>query len=122
MLRCRFVALSLVSVFLCGIACTSYRTIEPAEVESFDDVRVRLTNGAEVQLRNPSIEADTLRGYPGNQGAEVSLPLNEVAGFEASQTDWLKTAGLTLGVTAGVLVVGAVAWSSSNCIGSACGE
>jgi hypothetical protein len=112
----------LAGLFLSGTACTSYRQIEPGAVESYDEVRVTTINGAKATLLGPSISTDTLRGYPGGQEIQIDVPLEQITGFKSHQTDSLKTAGLVAGIALAAAAVGVVAWASSNCIGSACGE
>jgi hypothetical protein len=101
----------------------SYRPIEPADVGSFNEVRVILVNDREESCFQPSIEADTLRGNRAS-GADLAIPLDRVAEIQGGKVDAAKTVGLVL---ASVVVVTVVAFvglmiiaASDPCFGLSC--
>jgi hypothetical protein len=80
----------------------SYTHIQLGEVADHDVVRVTLRDGKRETVRDPRVEADSIKGE--NVRA---IPLDQVAEFEAIGTDGTGTFFIMLGVT--LLVVGIVA-------------
>jgi hypothetical protein len=96
---------------LLGVAgiggCTTVRHVAPAEYFADNSpavVWVTYTNNTIVQVADPEIRRDTLRGTL--QGARVKIPLSEIQSVQAKVRDHRKTAILVAAV--GVAVVSSV--------------
>jgi hypothetical protein len=98
--RCRPISLLLIGLFLWVTACTSYTQIEIGEVPDHGKVRVTLTDGERETLRDPWVEASSIRSTDSH-----AIPLDQVAGLEAVGTNEGGTVFLVLGVTALVVVI-----------------
>lgn len=111
MFRNRTVSLALVGLFLWVTACTSYRQIELAEVADHGKVRVTLTDGEHETLRDPWVEADSIRAHENRESERdyydpiVVIPLDEVVTLEAVGTDAAKTTGTVALVLVGIAAV-----------------
>ena len=97
-IRSRNVSIVLVSLLLSGIACTSYKQIALTEVGAYDEIQV-IQSGLKGTLLHPSVELDSLRGYPRDYPTPVSIPLDQVTAVEAKVSDSGKTIGLIAGTT-----------------------
>jgi hypothetical protein len=108
-------SVALVAVFIWGTACTAYTQILPGDVAGYDNVRVYLTDGSEEELLDPTVTADTLRGYPTEGVGQVSIPLKQVKEIQTGKVDSDKITALviitTLGVLTGVMIL---AWANSD--------
>jgi hypothetical protein len=112
----RLIACILLPSYL--VACTTWKTQEasPQQViaEEPDKVRVTLTDGSQVEVFQPVVSGDTLRGFDSEdrtsrgatQGDEVSIPLADVSTVETRGTDALLTTAFVFGT---VVVVAAIA-------------
>jgi len=105
------------------LACATWKTHEasPQQVladEQPDKVRVTLTDGSQVVLKQPVVSGDTLTGLsartppPGisaaaarramREGQQVSIPLASVSGLELHKGEIGKTILLGTGIVVGV--------------------
>ena len=91
------VSLFLIALFLWVTACTSYKQIEADEVVDYDKVRITRTDGERETIREPRIEADTIKGRE-----EVAVALDEVSTVEGQYVSSLKTFGLVVFIGATV--------------------
>ena len=104
----RPVSLALVGLFVWTLGCTSYRQIEPSEVADHGKVRVTTTDGYRQTVREPQVEADSIKGIGEKAGYKrmpVSIPLDRVAELEAVGTDEVGTVFTVLGVFVGVIAI-----------------
>jgi len=111
----RWIAVVLLALYLS--ACAHYQaTQEPlaqltAPPKPVRQARVTLTDGRRVQVTNPRVEADTLRGaegYDRTSGPPVAIPLADITGVEVVPR---SNTGKTLLIVGGVaLGVGIFAW------------
>ena len=96
-IRSRPVSLALVGLFVGVTACsTTYTQIEPGEVADKDYVRVTLTDGEKMELHEPTLDADSLRGrvkevariggYRWSDNVAV-IPLESIAEVGVRETD-----------------------------------
>jgi len=108
-----------------GGACTSVRPIHPATYLADNAppvVWVTYSNNAVVQVAEPEVRRDTLRGVL--DGTRVKIPLGEIQTVEAKVHDRTKTALLvtSLGVAVvSALYVGFIAQAGSDESGHTCG-
>jgi hypothetical protein len=107
--RNRAVSLALVGLFLWLTACTSYKQIERAQVPDHGSVRVTLADGERETLDRPWLTADSIKGY--RHIETLSIPLDQVELVEASSI----SAGRTILLATGVLLVALVAASAIDC-------
>ena len=107
MKRSRFVSLVLVGLFVWVTGCTSYKQIEIGEVTHHGKVRVTSVSAGSTVLRDPFVEADSLRGTVGDY--DYAIPLAGVSVVEAVGTDEVGTVFTVLGllVFAGVVACAA---------------
>ena len=98
--RSRLVSLALVSLFVWVNGCTAYRQIEVGEVADHGQVRVTMTDGERATIRDPRVEADSIKGKDSE-----AIPLDQVSKVQVARTDWVLT-GLFIGGVA--LVVGLI--------------
>jgi len=109
----RFIA-ALLMVLL--TACHSWRptTVSPQGLIAEDEpssVRVTLTDGETVIVRNPTMRNDSIVGAT---DADVGVASQDVRLLEVRHFSVGKTVGLVLGIAAGVVAVAAVALVSSR--------
>ena len=97
-------------------ACTSWQvpTVSPEQAITEDQpskVRVTLTDSSVVEMEQPRIVGDTLRGVVKSEAAdslvERDVLLADIANLEVSKTDATNSVLLGLGIVAGAIVVGA---------------
>lgn len=116
-IRSRSVSVFLVSLWLSGVACTSYNRIELTDVGAYEEIRVFQQDGLKGTLLHPSVELDSLRGYPRDYPNPVSLPIEQVNEVQAKVAAPGKTAAViaasVIGIGLGVFIGGAIAFSSS---------
>ncbi len=108
MFRNRPVSLALVGLFIWLTACSSYSQIGLAEVADHGKVRVTLTDGERETVRDPWIEADSIRGR------EAVFALDQVTKLEAVGTN---VAGTVFTVFGAVVLAGAIfafIWCSTH--------
>jgi hypothetical protein len=67
-------------------------------------VQVKLTDGSELVLQQPTVSGDTLMGLEGDD--QRHIPLADVSAIEVRRTDALLTTAFVFGT---VVVVGAIA-------------
>jgi len=87
-------------------ACTTVRSVRAAEYladKAPELVWVTDTNNTVVQVAEPQIKRDTLRGTVQGSRERVAIPLGEIRSVQAKVSDHRKTALLLAGV--GVAVV-----------------
>ena len=96
MFRNRAASLALVGLFVWLTGCTSYTQIGLGEIAAHGKVRVTLTGGERETIREPRVEADSIKG------SEAAFAVTEVAKLEAVGTDEVTT---VLAVFVGVAVV-----------------
>ena len=87
----RAVSLLLVALFLWVTGCTSYKQIQVADVADHGKVRVTTTDGERATIRDPRVEADSIRGKDSKP-----IPLDQVSKVQVARTDWVFT-GLFIG-------------------------
>lgn len=114
----RFIA-ALLMVLL--TACHSWRptTVSPQGLIAEDEpssVRVTLTDGETVTVRNPTMRNDSIVGAT---DADVGVASQDVRLLEVRHFSVGKTVGLVLGIAAGVVAVAAVALVIA-CSGGGC--
>lgn len=102
---------SLVGLVLALAACTSYTQIGMGELPEHDRVRVTTTDGKRHDVREPRVEADSVKGYTGAGMFTVpddpfSVPAEEVRALEAGGVSALRTGALVVG--AAVIILSAV--------------
>ena len=98
------ILLSFVS-YLCG--CTSIRYISPAEtseLEQKSSVWVTLTDGTQLEIRNPKVEDSKLVGYVYRQGYK-EIDLSEIASLRIEEPDQRKTMTVAAMAAAGAFVL-----------------
>jgi hypothetical protein len=105
--RSRTVSLALVGLLLWLTGCTSYRVIPVGEAPEHGKVRVTSVSVGSTELRNPRVEADSLKGRVGNY--DYTIPLAGVSAVEAIGTDEVGTVFTVLGLLALGIVVAAIA-------------
>ena len=111
MLRSRAVSLTLVGLFAVSVACSSYRPVELSDVPNHEKVRLTMEDGGTAEYYQPTIEGDSIRGLSSREGETTySVALDRVAAIEEGGTEPAKTFFLGLGLVAGGIVVGAVAY------------
>ena len=117
MFRSRPVLLALVGLFVWVTGCRSYSQIELSEVADHGKVRVTLTDGENATIRDPRVEADSIKGLAENNKAlgvsqdraPWAIPLDQVAALEAVGTDDVGTVFTILGLAALVTVIACAA-------------
>ena len=93
MIRSLAVSLALVGLFVWLTACSSYSQIGLAEVADHGKVRVTTTDGERETIRDPAVEADSIKGLGKKVGVGVShrvslaIPLDRVTELEAVGTE-----------------------------------
>jgi hypothetical protein len=108
--RSRPVSLALVGLFVWTLGCTSYRQIEPSEVADHGQVRVTTTAGYRQTVRDPWVEADSIRAHEKPEYERdyydpiAVIPLDQVATLEAVGTNEVGTVLVIVGVVALVFV------------------
>ena len=101
--------------------CTSwkdpgYTVEEVVSIERPYELRARLSDGSQIELKSPQLESDSLIGV-GPKDPEtgrmtrVSIPLTDVVSIEVKRSDGVKTAALVVGT--GALVIGGIALIAS---------
>ena len=119
MFRNRAVSRALVGLFVWVTGCTSYHQIELAEVADHGKVRVTTTDGERETVREPRVEADSIKGLGEKVRPDVkeraprSIPLDQVETLEATHVSAGKTVGLTVGVIGGLLALAAILYEGS---------
>jgi len=114
--RSRPVSLALVGLFVWVTGCTSYHQIELAEVTDHGKVRVTLTDGERETIRDPRVEADSIKGLGkqvgggSNDRVPLSISLDQVIDLEAVGTDEIGTVGVIFLVPVSIVVVAFAAW------------
>ena len=118
MFRNRPVSLALVGLFVWVTGCTTYTQIQPGEVADKDYVRVTLTDGEKMELHEPALDADSLRGrvkevarIGGYRWSDsvVVIPLESVAEIAVVGTNEVATPLLVLGgIALTLLLIGVV--------------
>ncbi len=119
----RAISLTLIAAMLGQtVACATWQRqeVSPQRViaeERPDKVRVTLTDGSQVELADPVVVGDTLRGVNGltrrESSEQWSRPLADVSGLELRKTDALLTTALITGIAVAVAgVTAAVVYSS----------
>ncbi len=107
-IRFRLVPLATVSLFAWATACTEYTTIAQVEVAEYDEVRATTSDGARHHFVDPGIEADSLRGYPGQEATDageiLAVPLSQIVVIQARKLNVANT--VVLGAVLGGVVVG----------------
>jgi hypothetical protein len=101
---------------LSGCASWSVQSQPPAKVltqKSYGVVRLTLSEGNQVQVFEPWVADDSLRGYTGGPPAErhsrlTSIALSDVRELEIRSVDTGRTVLLVAGIGATVLLVGAL--------------
>jgi len=81
--------------------CTTVRPIEPAEFfakNSPDVVWVTYPNKAVLQVSDPLVVGDTLKGFHSGTSNAVAIPLDQVQKVEAKLHDGTKTALFVTGL------------------------
>lgn len=115
-IRSRSASIVLVSLLLSGIACTSYKQIALTDVGAYGEIQV-IQSGLKGTLLHPSVELDSLRGYPRDYPTPVSIPLDQITAVQAKVSDSGKTAALiavsVIGIGLGLYVGAAIAFASS---------
>ncbi|MGE5231344.1 MAG: hypothetical protein ACM3NS_06345 [Deltaproteobacteria bacterium] len=110
--RTRLIALVLLLAYL--PACHSWRTenVAPEQLISTkhpDKVRVRLADSSAVELQQPSIVGDTLRGQ--HKSGPRAIPLSDVRSVATRQANWVGN-GVIIAMGAG-LIAGMIAFSAT---------
>lgn len=107
MKRSRPVSLALIGVFMWQAACISYRQIQPGEVAEYHKIYIRTDDGIRHLLMEPSLEADSLRGFTNRESRAVGMSWS----VALTQVDEIEAPKLNAGATAVglVIVVGVVA-------------
>jgi hypothetical protein len=94
----------------------TYKQIELSEVADHGKVRVTMTDGERATIRDPRVEADSIKG----QGAEA-IPLDQVVEVEAKKKDLASTLVLVgVGVAIVTVVTLRVVECATNSYGSEC--
>ena len=75
----------------------------------YDQVRVTLTDGSQMEVYQPAVSGDSLTGL--SEGQQVSIPLASVSELELREGDSGKTVLLALGVMVGLAAVAAGIYS-----------
>ena len=120
MYRSRSVSLALVGLFVWVTACTSYKQIELSEVADYGKVRVTTTDGERNTVREPRVEADSVKGLGERIRADVqdraplSISFDQIETLEATHVSAGKTVGLVVGVIAGLLALAAILYEGSH--------
>ena len=97
-------------------SCTSWQvqTVSPEQVVTEDQpskIRVTLTDSSELEMEQPRIVGDTLRGLvKGGADGERDVLLADIATVRVKKTDTGNSVLLGLGIAAGVFAVAAVAF------------
>lgn len=89
---------------LCVTGCVAYTQVELADITDYAEVRVTLTDGERLQVLEPQVDADTIRGQVGQAGRPAdgfAMPLEEVASIEASEPSPRHTRLLVFGIVVG---------------------
>lgn len=115
MLRNRAVSLALVGLFVWVTGCSSYTQIGIGEVADHGKVRVTTTDGERETIRNPWVDADSVKGHEKHKNDRyrtdpiVVIPLDQIETLEASHVSAVKTVGLVFGIAAVLVGVAALA-------------
>ena len=118
----RLFLLPFAAVLWFGFAgCTSwkdpgYTVEEVVSIERPYELRARLSNGAQIELKSPRLESDSLIGVgpkdpQTGRMTRISIPLTDVVSVEVKSSDGVKTAALVVGT--GALVIGGIALIAS---------
>jgi len=108
----RPVALALLVTWLVG--CAHYQPTQRPITElagpprPVSQMRVTLANGTRVQVTNPRVDQDTLRGTEGlarTSGPPVAIPLASITGVEVSPPKKHISTGLSVLLVVGAAVV-----------------
>jgi hypothetical protein len=117
--RSRPVSLALVGLFVWVTACTSYKQIELAEVADHGKVRVTLVDGERETVREPRVEADSIKGFGEKvrpdvkDRAPLSISFDQIETLEATHVSAGKTVGLVVGVIGGLVALAAILYEGS---------
>ena len=110
MVRSRPVTLALVWLFLWATGCSTYTQIEPGGVADHGKVRVTTTDGYRQTVRDPWVEADSIRAHEKPEYERdyydpiAVIPLDQVSTLEAVGTNEVGTVLVIVGVVAVVFV------------------
>ncbi len=106
--RFHVVSVAAVGLLAWVTACTEYTTIAQVDVAGYDEVRATTVDGERQLFVDPSIEADSLRGYPDQEAADASeklaVPLSRIVVIQARELNVANT--VVLGAVLGGIVVG----------------
>ena len=101
--------------------CTSWKdpgyTVEQVvNIERPYELRARLSDGSQIEIKSPRLESDSLIGAGPNDPetgrmTRVAIPLTDVVSVEVKRSDGVKTAALAVGT--GILVIGGIALIAS---------
>ena len=108
MFRSHPISLALVGLFVWVTGCTSYTPIDIAEWPDHRKVRVTSVSTGSTEIRDPFVEADSLRGTAGDY--DYAIPLSGVSLVEAKGTDVAGT--LVLAVLGAGFVAAMIAGAS----------
>jgi len=115
--RNRPVSLALVGLFVWLTACSTHTQIGIDEIADHGKVRVTRTDGERVTIRDPQVEADSIKGVVKKAGYLMprTIPMDQLAALEAVGTDEAGTVFTVLGVFVGtLLLVGVVTCATSS--------
>jgi len=115
--RCRSLLLAVTAISLA--ACTTYTQIGMGELPDHDRVRVTTTDGERHDVRQPHVEADSIKGVMGAGIVSVpddpfAVPAAAVSTLEARHVSTSKTAALVIGVLALAFVVVVAAFEAAD--------
>jgi len=114
---CRSLLLAGMTISLA--ACTTYTQIGMGEIPEHDRVRVTTTDGERHDVREPRIEADSIKGVMGAGVVSVpddpySAPTASVLTLEARHVSTSKTSALVIGILALAFVVVFAAFEAAD--------
>jgi hypothetical protein len=94
-----------ISLLLAPLGCHTVRPVQPQFIprEQPEKVWVTRVEGGQVEVDDPLVEDDTLRGLTGSAQKPVAIALTDVKAVRASTPDVMKTV-LVFGVPLGAIV------------------
>jgi len=101
-------------LLLLAAACQHVTRVQPTQfipAKNPETVWVQIQHGAFLELQNPQIAGDTLKGKWRSTMEDVALPLNDIESVRAKQPDTKRTAILSV---AGAAILGVTGYWIAN--------
>jgi len=107
------------TIVFSSISCTTMKPVswtEPAhiasQIEAGDKIEYRTSDGNIGKLKITSVNSEMIQGI--SQGKDKTVLIADIISLEKKEIDALKTTGLILGITAGIVIFIIAAVSSMD--------